>query len=136
MKKRLLLTSAVFPFPTLPQNEAATDVMGQRFTRGNGLFTMVSHTHPPALHLLAQNLRTPSVVLEYPRWRQFCREVARGYEIIGISAYPFHLEIVLKMCRHIRAVSPGSRILIGSYAAQALKALGGAPPMAILLMIS
>ncbi len=125
MKNRLLLTTAVFPFPTLPQHEAATDVMGQRFTRGNDLLTMVSHTHPPALHLLAQNLRTPSVVLEYPRWRQFRREVARGYEIIGISAYPFHLDHVLEMCRHIRAVSPGTRILVGSYAAQTLKAMGG-----------
>ena len=125
MKNRLLLTTVIFPFPTLPQQEAATDVMGQRFTRGNDLLTMVSHTHPPALHLLAQNLRTPSVVLEYPRWRQFCREVALGYEIIGISAYPFHLEKVLRMCRHIRAVSPGTKILVGSYAAQTLKSLGG-----------
>ena len=122
---RLLLTTAVYPFPELPQHEAATDVMGQRFTRGNGIFTMVSHTHPPALHLLAQNLKTPSVVLEYPRWRQFCREVELGYEVVGISAYPFHLETVLKMCRHIRAASPGTKILVGSYAAQALKALGG-----------
>jgi len=125
MKNRLLLTTAVYPFPSLPQHEAATDVMGQRFTRGNGLFTMVSHTHPCGLHLLAQNLQIPSVVLEYPRWAQFCREVAQGYEVIGISAYPFHLDCVFRMCRHIRKVSPTTKIIIGSYAAQALLALGG-----------
>ncbi|NVO00070.1 MAG: radical SAM protein [Geobacteraceae bacterium] len=125
MNNRLLLTTAVYPFPSLPQNEAATDVMGQRFTRGNDLFTMVSHTHPCGLHLLAQNLEIPSVVLEYPRWNQFCREVARGYEVIGISAYPFHLDTVFRMCRHIRMVSPSTRILVGSYAAQTLMALGG-----------
>ena len=125
MKNRLLLTTAVYPFPSLPQEEAATDVMGQRFTRGNDLFTMVSHTHPLALHLLAQNLQIPSVVLEYPRWRHFCREVARGYEVIAISAYPFHLDSVFKMCRYIRKTSPASRILVGSYAAQTLAALGG-----------
>lgn len=125
MKNRLLLTTAVYPFPSLPQDEAATDVMGQRFTRGNDLFTMVSHTHPLALHLLAQNLQIPSVVLEYPRWRHFCREVARGYEVIAISAYPFHLDSVFRMCRHIRKTSPATRILVGSYAAQTLNALGG-----------
>jgi haloalkane dehalogenase len=125
MKNRLLLTTAVYPFPSLPQQEAATDVMGQRFTRGNGLFTMVSHTHPCGLHLLAQNLKIPSVVLEYPRWKQFCHEVERGYGVIGISAYPFHLDSVLRMCRHVRAVSPATRIIVGSYAAQALESLGG-----------
>lgn len=125
MTNRLLLTTAVYPFPALPQHEAATDVMGQRFTRGNDLFTMVSHTHPCALHLLAQNLKVPSVVLEYPRWNAFRREVARGYQVIGISAYPFHLDTVLEMCRHVRKSSPATRIVIGSYAAQALRALGG-----------
>ncbi|MEI6210644.1 MAG: B12-binding domain-containing radical SAM protein [bacterium] len=125
MKNKLLLTTAIYPFPRLPQQEAATDVMGQRFTRGNDLFTMVSHTHPGALHLLAQNLEVASVVLEYPRWRHFCREVRRGYEVIGISAYPFHLDSVFRMCRQIRATSPATRILVGSYAAQGLRALGG-----------
>ncbi len=78
MQNKLLLTTAVYPFPSLPQSEAATDVMGQRFTRGNDIFTMVSHTHAGALHLLAQNLQFPTVVLEYPRWKQFAREVAKG----------------------------------------------------------
>jgi|CXWL01.1.fsa_nt_gi hypothetical protein len=125
MRNKLLLTTSVYPFPSLPQNEAATDVMGQRFTRGNDIFTMVSHTHAIALHLLAQNLQFPSVVLEYPRWKQFSQEVAKGYCVIGISAYPFHLDSVLEMCRHIRKTSPQTRILVGSYAAQTLKALGG-----------
>ncbi len=125
MQVPLLLTTAVYPFPSLPQNEAATDVMGQRFTRGNDIFTMVSHTHACALHLLAQNLQRPSVVLEYPRWKHFAREVAKGYPVIGISAYAFHLDTVLEMCRHIRQTSPETRILVGSYAAQALLALGG-----------
>lgn len=125
MTPRLLLTTAVYPFAPLPQHEAATDVMGQRFTRGNGPFTMVSHTHPGALHLLAQNLLTPCVVLEYPRWRHFRREVARGYRTIGISAYPYHLDTVLAMCRYIRRHSPATEILVGSYAAQTLKAMGG-----------
>lgn len=122
MDKRLLLTTPCFPYPTLPFNDALTDATGQRFSKGDGIFTMNSHTHCFANHILAQNVTWPSVVLEYPRWDDFDAELRKGYPYLGISAFPPHLDMVMRMCRHARKVAPGTKVLLGSYAAQAFSA--------------
>ncbi|MGK5094636.1 hypothetical protein WDW89_21810 [Deltaproteobacteria bacterium TL4] len=122
-KPRILLTTPTYPYPTLPANESLTDAMGQRFTKGDGLFTIVSHTHCYANHILAQNIEEPSTLLEYPRWEDFTAEIDKGYAILGISAFPVHLEQVLKMCAYVRQNSPSTQILLGSYAAQAFNAM-------------
>ena len=119
---KLLLTTPTYPYPTLPANESLTDAMGQRFSKGDNIFTSISHTHNYGNHILAQNVETPTVLLEYPRWEHFTKEVDKGYEYIGISAYPVHMDSVLKMCEYIRKNSPETKIMLGSYAAQAFMA--------------
>lgn len=120
---RILFTSAVYPYPTLPNDTSLTDATGARFTRADGVFCLVSHSHHFANHVLAQNIRIPSVVLEYPRWDDFVAEVAKGYPVIGISALPVHLETVLRMCRHVREHAPDTKLLLGCYAGLALQSL-------------
>jgi len=119
---RILLTTPCYPYPTLPANDSLTDATGQRFTHGDDIFTIVSHTHCFANHILAQNIETPSTLLEYPRWNNFTDEVDKGYSIIGISSFPVHLDTVMKMCTYIREKSPETKILLGSYGAQAFDA--------------
>ncbi len=121
----LLLTTPAYPYPTLPANDSLTDATGQRFTKGDDIFTIISHTHCFAAHILAQNVNVPTVLLEYPRWEDFTAEIDKGYPIVGISAYPVHLERVMKMCEYVRKRSPATRILLGSYAAQAFQASYG-----------
>ena len=118
----ILLTTPTFPYPTLPPNDSLTDAMGQRFTHGDDLMTLNSHTHCYANHILAQNIKKPSILLEYPRWNDFTKEADKQYAVIGISAFPVHLDSVMKMCRYIREKSPQTKILLGSYAAQAFAA--------------
>ncbi|MFX1437553.1 MAG: B12-binding domain-containing radical SAM protein [Promethearchaeota archaeon] len=120
--KRILLTTPTYPYPTLPANDSLTDATGQRFTHGDDIFTIISHTHCFGNHILAQNINTPSTLLEYPRWKHFAKEVDKGYDYIGISCFPVHLDTVLKMCEYIRKNSPDTTILLGSYGAQAFKA--------------
>jgi hypothetical protein len=115
---RILLTTPTFPYPTLPPNESLTDAMGQRFTHGDGMFSLRSHTHCYANHILAQNINRPAILLEYPRWKHFTKEVDKKYALIGISAFPVHLDTVIKMCLYIREKSPDTQIVLGSYAAQ------------------
>ncbi len=119
---RILLTTPCYPYPTLPANDSLTDATGQRFTHGDDIFTIVSHTHCFANHILAQNINIPSTLLEYPRWNNFTEEVDKGYSIIGISSFPVHLDTVMKMCKYIREKSPETKILLGSYGAQAFDA--------------
>lgn len=119
---RILLTTPCYPYPTLPANDSLTDATGQRFTHGDDIFTIVSHTHCYANHILAQNIDIPATLLEYPRWDNFTEEVGKGYATIGISSFPVHLDMVMKMCEYIRKVSPETKILLGSYGAQAFDA--------------
>lgn len=119
---RILLTTPTYPYPTLPANDSLTDATGQRFTHGDDIFSLVSHTHCFANHILAQNIDVPSVLLEYPRWDNFTEEVDKKYAIIGISSFPVHLDTVMKMCKYIRENSPETKILLGSYGAQAFAA--------------
>ncbi|KKN37184.1 hypothetical protein LCGC14_0766100 [marine sediment metagenome] len=119
---RILLTTPTFPYPSLPANDSLTDATGQRFTHGDDIFSLVSHTHCYANHILAQNINIPTTLLEYPRWNNFVEEVDKKYGIIGISAFPVHLDTVMKMCTHIRENSPETKILLGSYGAQAFAA--------------
>ncbi len=122
IENRILLTTPTYPYPTLPANDSLTDATGQRFTKGDDIFTLISHTHCYANHILAQNISRPATLLEYPRWKDFRKEVDKGYSIIGISAFPPHLDNVMKMCQYIRETSPETTIMLGSYAAQAFKA--------------
>ncbi len=119
LSDRVLFTTPCYPYPTLPANDSLTDATGQRFTKGDDIFTLVCHTHCFANHILAQNINRTSVLLEYPRWKHFTSEVDKGYPIIGISSYPVHLDMVMKMCTYIREHSPKSTILMGSYGGQA-----------------
>ena len=59
--KRILLTTPVYPYPTLPANDSLTDATGQRFTHGDDIFTIISHTHCFGNHILAQK-SVPDVV--------------------------------------------------------------------------
>ncbi len=122
LENTILLTTPTYPYPTLPANDSLTDATGQRFTKGDGMFALISHTHCFANHILAQNIDIPAILLEYPRWEDFTNEVDKGYPIIGISSYPVHLDTVMKMCKYIRARSPQTKILMGSYGGQAFRA--------------
>ncbi len=122
IKDHILLTTPTYPYPTLPANDSLTDATGQRFTKGDDLFTLISHTHCYANHILAQNIDIPATLLEYPRWDDFTKEVDKKYAFIGISSYPVHLDAVMKMCKYIRKKSPETKILIGSYGGQAFAA--------------
>ncbi len=120
--QRLLLTTPTTPYPTLPANDSLTDATGQRFTHGDAIFTIRSHTHCYANHILAQNVQTPSTLLEYPSWEDFTAEIDKGYRFVGISAYPPHLDTVKKMCDYVRRRSPGTTIALGSYGGMAFEA--------------
>jgi hypothetical protein len=121
-RPKVLFTSSVYPYPTLPNDTSLTDATGARFTRADGIFCIISHSHHFANHILAQNIDAPSVILEYPRWEDFTSEVRKGYDVIGISALPVHLDNVLKMCRYVREQSPRTKIVLGCHGGMALSA--------------
>ncbi len=91
------------------------DPFGERFTRGQGLFTLTGHLHHVGTHLIAQNIQAPTVVLEYPTLSDFRDEVRKGFDVIGISFMIHHTERALEMCRIARAEAPHSTVTLGGH---------------------
>ncbi len=91
------------------------DPFGERFTRSQGVFTMTGHLHAVGTHLIAQNIQSPSVVLEYPTLQDFRDELRKGYDVIGISFWINHTDGALQMCRVAREASPASTIVLGGH---------------------
>ena len=67
------------------------------------------------LDLMAENLQTPSIVLQFPTRARFLREVTRGYRYVGITFNLCTLHIARWMCGEVRRVSPASTIILGGY---------------------
>jgi len=91
------------------------DPFGERFTRGQGLFTLTGHLHHVGTHLIAQNIQAPTTVLEYPTLDDFRAEVDKGYDVIGISFLIHHTDRALEMCRIARERSPRSTLVLGGH---------------------
>ena len=116
MKSRILLSSVCKPYE-LVGGVPASDNMGMRLTRGQGLFSLYEHTHFNGLHLLAQNISAGSVVLENPSLDQFRKELRAGYDYLGLSFKPINTERLLEMCAIVRKESPATKILVGGQGA-------------------
>jgi len=113
--KRVLLSNVR---PDLIQGDyTATlfDPFEERFTRSQGVFTLTGHLHAVGTHMIAQNIKAPSVVLEYPTLDEFRSEIKKGYDIIGISFWINHTDTALEMCRIARTESPSSVVVLGGH---------------------
>jgi radical SAM superfamily enzyme YgiQ (UPF0313 family) len=113
--KRVLLTNVR---PDLVEGRYVAslfDPFGERFTRGQGVFTLTGHLHALGTHMIAQNIESPSVVLEYPTLEDFRSELRKGYDVIGISFWINHTDGALQMCRVAREQSPSSTVVLGGH---------------------
>jgi haloalkane dehalogenase len=113
--KRVLLTNVRPDLIQASYPASLVDPFGERFTRGQGVFTLTGHLHAVGTHLIAQNLQAPSVVLEYPTLDDFRAELRKGYDVIGISFWINHTDTALAMCRIAREESPGSTVVLGGH---------------------
>ncbi len=121
--KKVLLSTPVGPYDTQSYNQSLTDVMDQRFSRGCGVFTMRGHIHINFAHVLAQNIKAPTVFLEYPNWEDYDKELAKGYDIIGINGFHNQRDTVIQMCNRARLKAPFSRIILGGWSGVAINSI-------------
>ncbi|GAX62224.1 Fe-S oxidoreductase [Candidatus Scalindua japonica] len=90
--------------------------MAYRLTRGQGIFTLQEHAHSYPLHILAQNIDNPSVVLEWPSLDGLINELKSGnYDYVCITFMTRDLNKLREMSELIREYSPESKIVIGGY---------------------
>ena len=120
--KRVLLSTPITPYPIQPWHDTPTDIMRQRFFKGQGIFTVEAHMHLVGPFIIAQNISAPAVVLDHPTMENWIDEIKKGYDHVGISSLTPNLESVMEMCRMVRKHSPMSEVILGSFVAQSVGA--------------
>lgn len=117
--KKVLLTTPCAPYD-LGWGEDTMDLLASRLARGHDIAALKSDLPTWGLYLIAENIRHPSMVLEYPHWDEFLRELSGGYDVIGIQLKTLNLERTVRMVEAIKKYSPRSEIVIGGYGVSAL----------------
>lgn len=116
--KKVLLTTVCGPFGA-DTDDCTRHIMPELFhaqvTRAQGIFSLRSTKISYGLEYIAENITTPTTVLQYPTMQQFKRELAHGYEYVGISFVIATFGKLKKMSKLVRAVSPDSKIILGGY---------------------
>ncbi|MDY6824441.1 MAG: hypothetical protein SWH68_11695 [Thermodesulfobacteriota bacterium] len=120
MKKRVLLSSVYKPFGVDridARRESKIELYHNQLTQHQGIYSMRSFMNSFGLHAIANNLDTPATVLDFPTLKRFEKEVAMGYDIIGIGAILPNFQKVKVMVEAARRISPGSTIVLGGFCA-------------------
>ncbi len=118
---KLLLTGVFGPYGV--KNRYA-ESLGMQMELLNNQITRMQGVHSPRqsywtfpLYLLAENVSVDTTVLDFPRWKDFKRELKKGYTHVGIN---FILPNALKAKRMAEYVSekyPKVKIILGGYGA-------------------
>lgn len=110
---RILLSSPLLPYPPFHEGRDNLHLNYGNCTYGQDIFAVPTQMHAYGLHLIAQNIQSPSTVLEHPTERLFVRELRKGVDIVGISfVLPFFSKVI-EMCRLVRKHSPQAKIVLG-----------------------
>ncbi len=116
---RILLTTICRPYGVVtPEAEALgmqMELFNNQITRGQGVHSPRANYWTFPLYFLAENIRVPATVLDFPSWRDFTRELKRGYTHVGISFIQTNVLKARRMAEYIRAHHPDLRIILGGY---------------------
>jgi radical SAM superfamily enzyme YgiQ (UPF0313 family) len=116
---RLLLAGVFKPFGVKDETAdplCTMELLNNQVTREQGIHSPRSNNPSFALYLMAENIRVPVTVLDFPTWEEFTKEIDSGaYSHVGIS---FIVPNVLKagrMAAYVRSRSPRTQIILGGH---------------------
>ena len=120
MTPRVLLSSVFKPFAVndmYSRKESIHELWHNQITKVQGIFSLRHSYVSFGLHSIANNLGIPCTVLDFPSRKRFLREIAKGYDYVGISAITPNFQKVKWMTAKIREISPQSKIVLGGFCA-------------------
>jgi radical SAM superfamily enzyme YgiQ (UPF0313 family) len=115
--RKILLTSICRPVGEKYGDAPSVgyELLFGQVTRAQGIFSpRANHIHF-SLEYIAENLDTPSVVLQYPNKRELIRELKRGYDVVAVSFILATFHRMKETVALIRQYSPESKIVLGGY---------------------
>ncbi len=118
-KKEILLTSVFKPYGVkddyAEKRGMEMELLDNQITRGQGIHSPRQGYWSFCLYLLAENISIPSVVLDFPTWKEFTKELEKGYTHVGISFIVPNMLKTKRMAEYIRKNYPEIKIILGGY---------------------
>jgi len=119
-RPKLLLTTVFGPYGI--KNKYA-EGLGMQMELFNNQITREQGVHSPRanywtfpLYFLAENLSAvPSTVLDFPTWKDYIRELKKGYTHVGISFTQQNVLKAKRMGKYLREHYPQTKIILGGY---------------------
>ena len=118
--KRILLSGVFGPFGVddeYGRKENIMELFHNQVTKGQGEASFRYQHRSFGLYFIAENIDADVTVLDFPSKRRFEREVAKGYDIVGISFIAPNFVKAREMARIARAIHPGAEIVLGGHGA-------------------
>jgi len=118
--KRILLSGVFGPFGVddeFGRKENIMELFHNQVTKGQGVASFRYHHRSFGLYFLAENLDADVTVLDFPSRRRFEKEVAKGYDIVGISFIAPNFVKAREMARVTRELNPAAEIILGGHGA-------------------
>jgi hypothetical protein len=117
---KLLLTSVFGPFGVDDKygtKDNKLELYHNQVTREQGIFSIRSNHfyRSYGLYLIAENIKVPTVILDFPSIKRFIQEIKKGYENVGITFIVANFAKAKKMADLVRKYSPKSRIILGGH---------------------
>lgn len=115
---KILLTSVFGPFgvdDAFGRKENILELFHNQVTKVQGLASLRFQHRSFGLYFLAENIDADVTVLDFPSRRRFIRELARGYDVVGISFITPNFVKAREMARLVRRHSPRSVIVLGGH---------------------
>ncbi|HLA26523.1 MAG TPA: radical SAM protein [Syntrophales bacterium] len=117
---KCLLTSVFGPYGVddeYGEKDNKMELFHNQVTREQGIFSYRFNHGSQGLYFLAENIDMPAVVLDFPTFDRFKKEIRKGYDYIGISFIVSNFKKAKEMARLIREASPKSKIILGGHGA-------------------
>jgi radical SAM superfamily enzyme YgiQ (UPF0313 family) len=116
---RLLLCGVYKPYGIQDETSEALctmELLNNQVTREQGIHSPRSNNPSFALYLMAENLKVPVTVLDFPSWDEFSKEIDSGsYTHVGISFIMPNVIKAKRMAEYVRRNSPRAKILLGGH---------------------
>ncbi len=116
---RLLLCGVFKPFGVKDETTeplCTMELLNNQVTREQGIHSPRSTNPSFGLYMLAENIRVPTTVLDFPSWDEFTKEIERGaYTHVGISFIVPNVMKAGRMAAYIRKRSPETKIILGGH---------------------
>ena len=121
MTKKILLSGVFGPFGVddeFGRKENVMELFHNQVTKAQDIASLRFHHRSFGLYFLAENIKAPATVLDFPTRERFIDELrTQRYDAVGISSIAPNLVKAREMARLVREIQPEAEIILGGHVA-------------------